>query len=402
MKRFHLEILPPDEDRHAEEMFDLIAKVFSPGPGYYGALGTLGDKYIRNGSYYDWKASRIGFINGRIVTHFGVWGYRMRIGASRVRVGGIGAVATHGHYRRLGLMAETTNASIQAMRDSDYDLSILFGIDNFYHKHGYARAWCSTTYSVRTGNLPADRSPFRISQFVPKHREDLADLYNREHATFTGTAVRPTYLVNRWPTQTGYLWRDGKGMVAGYVLVDRNEEKLRAIEACGDPGRILQVTGRLARRGGYREVHFSTIPHGSELCKRIRRGNSRMEVGNRLSGGPMVRIVNLVSTLTKMRREFSIRLRNSHLSNWNGKLTLADGREEATLAIEGSRVEVTAPQKTPHSIRGGNELASLLIGTDEPLETVESGRMRLSGEAKALVRVLFPNEHPVLSSRDGF
>jgi hypothetical protein len=63
---------------------------------------------------------------------------------------------------------------------------------------------------------------------------------------------------------------------------------------------------------------------------------------------------------------------------------------------------VCGPEKTKHSISGENEIASLLIGTDEPEETVEAGNMKLTGEAKTLVPVLFPNEHPVLHTRDDY
>jgi predicted N-acetyltransferase YhbS len=401
MKRMELEIRAPREKQDTEEMFDLIAKAFSRGPGYFGALEFLGEKYIRNGMY-DWDASRIGLIDGRMVTHFGVWGYTMRIGVSRVRVGGIGAVATHGHFRRLGLMADTTRASIDAMRELGYDLSILFGLDKFYHKYGYVRAWSSTVYVVRTADLPTEKPESRMTEFALGHRQDIADLYNREYSICTGTAVRPTYIRNRWSGMTGYLWKNGSREVKGYVVLNANEDRFDVVETCGDVDQILRAVAHLARRGGYREVRFPNLPYNSQVCKQIRRGNSRVEIGNRLSGGPMIRTIDLASTLTKMTDEFSRRLKGSLLSGWCGKLRIEDGREEAALAIDRSRVGVCGPEKTKHSISGGNEIASLLIGTDEPEETVEAGNMKLTGEAKTLVPVLFPNEHPVLHTRDDY
>ena len=62
----------------------------------------------------------------------------------------------------------------------------------------------------------------------------------------------------------------------------------------------------------------------------------------------------------------------------------------------------TLAAKTGHAIRGGEEIAQLLIGADEPEETVEAGHIRLTGDARDLAGVLFPNEYPFISWWDSF
>jgi len=42
------------------------------------------------------------------------------------------------------------------------------------------------------------------------------------------------------------------------------------------------------------------------------------------------------------------------------------------------------------------------MSTDEPGETVEADKIRLTGDAKQLVEVLLPNQHPMLGTIDGF
>lgn len=405
MKKNELQIISPDPTVHTDEMLDMCAKVFSPGSGYFAMHKWSRDSYVLN-SRYDWNASSIGLIDDRIVTHYGIWDYTMRIGAARVRVGGVGYVATHGDFRKRGLMSQTVQASIDRMREMNYDMSMLFGIGGFYERFGYVLAWSSVKYSFEIKDLPTDKPKHRISKFSPEPREDLDRLYNRENATRTGTAVKPTFLRNQHPDSwVGYLWKDRDGKVAGYVIVSHQRaDDMECIECCGDDAEILLVLATLARRWHCRNLHFSTLHYNHPLRKRIERMTCwerarHYAVGD---GGPMILTVNLKSTLIKMEKELSRRLKNSNLADWRGRLLVSDAREKVSLVIDRSQVRVAAPVKSKHKIIGGNELARLLIGSEEPAEVIEAGRMKLTGDAAALVEVLFPNQHPMLNKWDRY
>ena len=398
-----LVIIAPDRKKHHDEMFDLISKVFAHAGGYYPFLDYCLNGYI-DGSSYDWKNSRIGLVDGKIVTHYGVWDYQMRIGSARMRVGGIGVVATDAEYRKMGLMARTIDATLEAMRRDGYDFSMLFGISDFYHKFGYIRAWSHLAYIADVNDLPQEPPAALLAKFTPKHREDLAELYNRENAGFTGSAVRPTYWVNRNPKKwQGYLWTGKGGRPTGYVIVAVNPDNIECMEAVGDVEQVLRSMVVLARKSLRTTVRFAPgFPYQSELAKRLRRGNCRAEMRYHRCGGAMVRTVNLAQALQKMAGELSARLGRSHLAKWRGELGIADGREEANLKIAGGKATVVPPGATRHEVRGGDEIAQLLIGTDEPAEVMESAGTKLSGDASELVAVLFPNQHPTLAVWDRY
>jgi hypothetical protein len=57
---------------------------------------------------------------------------------------------------------------------------------------------------------------------------------------------------------------------------------------------------------------------------------------------------------------------------------------------------------TTNTIRGGNHVAQLLIGTGDPWEIAEAARMRVTGEARSLLPVLFPAQEPQLNAWDRF
>lgn len=402
-KSDELVLKAPHPRRDREALVDLVAKVHIVGGSYFSARDWCQAHYIGH-SNYDWATTRVGFIGDRMVTHYGVWGYQMRIGSARVRVGGIGAVTTHADYRKRGLMAQTTLAAIDAMRANGYDLSLLFGIDNFYLRFGYISAWPEITYIAKVEELPSARPDVRLRAFAPRHRQDLAELYNAENAVRTGTAVRPTFLSGAafHNTQQGFRWTDANGQTLGYVVCERAGQKLSHVDSAGDAVQRLRIIAMLARRWGCREAHLSALHHDDPLSKLLRRENCRAEVSYRRTGSAMVMVINLASALQQMAGELSRRLQASHLTDWRGPLLISSGREDVTLDIADRRVTVRLPGETPHAIRGKDEIAQLLIGSASPAEIAEASGTRLTGDAPALCAVLFPEQHPMLGAWDRF
>lgn len=397
-----LQLVAPDRLRDADPMIDLIATAFS-ARGFDEFRHYCQNGYIL-GSRYDWDASRIGLMDGRIVTHCGVWDYRMRAGGARLRVGGIGAVATDPEYRNRGLMGRTMDATHNAMRARGYDLAMLFGIRDFYHRYGYANAWAEREFFVDREHLPQSRPRGTRRRFTDLSREDVMRMFNRENAGLTGSAVRPTYgSGRRWDGQwLGYRWTDSRGRLAGYVFVTTKWGVLECCEMGGDVEEGLRVLNVLARRDNWSEVKFFGIHDESALGRWLRRSNSREIIHHWRSGGPMVRTVRLASCLRKLAGEMSRRLCDSPLAGWTGSLVIADARESVALDIRGGVVGVVPGVPSEHALSGGNEVAQLLIGSDDPDEIIDAGRMAVTGDARALVRVLFPNCQPMLAAWDRY
>ncbi len=400
------QMLAPNKRIHHDALIDLIAKVFSQ-EGYFTFRDYCRLAYIDN-SHYDWEASRIGLLDGQLVTHYGVWGYDMRIGSAQVRTGGIGAVATHSDYRKHGFMAHTIQASLQAMRVLGYDISILFGIDNFYHKFGYTRGWPERNYQVGVANLPAEPPLRRAQKFTPRRHAELETLYNREYAEFTGNAVRPTYrnygfFCHR--NLLGYRWNAEDGSPAGYVLYFHQGTRLNCIEAIGDPEQILRVLALAGKHLGCTELEFRTFPYQSGVARRLRQGICREIAEYRRNGGCMLCVINLPATLHKLREEFSRRLLASPFAAWCGELLIGGEQEQTLLAIDHGQVSVLpldAPAHASHAIHGGSAIARLLVGAEAPEAIVEEAGIELSGDAGRLLGTLFPNQYPNLSFFDRY
>jgi predicted N-acetyltransferase YhbS len=402
MSAEELQLVRPEPKRHAQAICDLKGKCF----GYDWNAVRRGPRWLRE-TNYDWDGSTIGLIDGEVVTHWGVYDYQMRIGSATVRTAGIGGVCTHGWMRKKGLMARTATAGIEVTRRAGYDMTVLFGIHDFYHRFGYVRAWTEQLYIVDAARLPKEPPAGKTRRMLKRDAEACDALYNRSRRGLTGTAVKPARRRQAGKDETALVW-PATGQIKGYLICSAHKGRLEHEESAGDPEQILRALGGLARRKGAHELRAWALHPDSALARTLRRGFCRLEHRYAKSGGAMIRTLSLASTLTKMCREFSARLTQSEIAGWKGGLLVADPRERVLLRLSDGKVRAGAVKKGRRSakpkatIRGGEEIAQLILGTDEPEEVCEAGRIRLSGDARGLARVLFPNRHPMLESRDRY
>ncbi len=388
---------PADPQRHLLAIAQIVSDAFAGGK----YVEEISQQYLAR-SHYDWTVTRLVWDGERLVHHWGVWGYHMRLDSVQVKVAGIGAVVTDETYRQRGLMHRAALDSFRAMADQGYDLTILRG--RHYAKYGYVRAWNYVTYRLTPAEIPQRDLQRSYEALGPDHMDQITAIYNRYYQPYTGTAVRPTYGMLQPGDMGAYGWFDDQGKLVGYVRAVPTEDKkaLQCLEATGDPDQGLAVLAGLFKQEAYEAMTFFTLPYHHPLSRLLRRGACLVENRYFFHTGWQVRIVNLSGILQKMLPLLDARLQRSALANWEGMLHLDAGEQHATLVVEEGRVRVTADEPGEHVVRGGTDLARFLIGSDEPEEIIQQADMTCTGRAVDLVRTLFPNLRPVISHFDEY
>ena len=212
----------------------------------------------------------------------------------------------------------------------------------------------------------------------------MDSIYNETHQAFSGTAVRPTYRLKSAEEMSAYGWFDENGKLTGYLRAQPPEdekENLQCLEAAGDPQQTLAVMSELFKQGEYKTMTFFTLPPQHPLLQLLRLRDCIVETRYFATSGWRVRIVNLQSTLEKIRPLLEARLEQSHLADWNGQLVLDAGEQKATLNIANGKIQVTETRSAEHCINGGAEIGRLLIGSDEPAEIIQQEKIICSGDA---------------------
>jgi predicted N-acetyltransferase YhbS len=390
-------VLPPAQNQHVDSLYILLDSVWQDGVAHYR------DHEIGN-SHYDWQVSRIAVSRAKVVSHWGVWGYEMRVGNARLNVGGVGSVATHSDYRRRGLMTRNGHASLAAMRRAGYDMTVLHGYTHDYKRFGYVRAWTYTRCEVETKDLPLQDTPPHPHAFNRTADAEADVLYNQTHAPFTGTAVRPTFQNLRLGNRQAFCWYGVEGQKIGYVWVEPQPEQkmVWCLEAVGQAGDILGVLRQLAQQFGCERIVFEALPYAHPVVVYLRGKTCQESAAYQEANGWMVLCLNLKKTLEKLIPEFSARLAASMFAAWQGDLLISDGAESVTLSIEHTKIRFTSAASSEHAlyVYAGNHIAQLLIGTYDPLTFIQNAPMQCSSEAEELVQTLFPRLHPSLGAWD--
>ena len=390
-----MDLIAPTSAEHFDPLVDLFARTFSP---YWTQVGYAREGYIGH-SPYDWEASRIGVVDGEIATHFGVWDYRMRIGGSLVRLAAIGAVATHEPHRKKGLMDRTARDCVDAMSEAGYDMSLLFGIPGFYQRFGYVCAFSQIRTTLKTKEVKAlDRAvPYEAVEGPAGDlvSGELAKLSNRDNEGVTGTFLRPTYRTNRMPEKfTVYRF------AGGYVVGGADGSTWQVADCAGDPETVVEVARLRATAEVCPEIDFVFLPPRSRLGEHLQTLTHRRIANRHAEGGPMMKIVNLRRAFEKIAPELGRRLGASPLRSYRGRLAVEGDAQRIVLGIDDGRVEVAADagdgarMRPDGTVAAGAGLARLVIGDGDPMRVCRQSGIGLSGDARDLLPVLFPDQEP--------
>ena len=387
----------PDASEHLLSIAQLAADAFAGGK----YVEQFCENYIGN-NHYDWNVSRVMMDSEKLIHHWGVWGHQTRVESITLKTAGIGAVVTHEDYRKQGLMHRAAQESFDAMKRDGYDLSILRG--RHYVKIGYARAWNYVNYRFTLDDISGLEIQKPYQSLAMERISEMNELYNQSHTSFTGTAIRPTYL-NKHPADIGvYAWFDENEKLEGYVRAFPAEDDpklFQCLEAAGDPQQGLAVLTELFKKSGCEKISCFTLPYHHPMTQYLRRGSCIVEDRYFDISGWRVKIINLQSTLMKLIPLFEKRLAQSQFANWNGSLHLDGGEHQATLNISKGKVDI-ANDASENIIHGGADIARFLIGSDEPDEIIRQADMKCDGLALPLIRALFPNLHPMMSHWDEY
>jgi predicted N-acetyltransferase YhbS len=385
-----MELRAPNPEREAGEIGELFSKTFGD---YWTRLDYCRDGYIQ-GAPYDWKASRVGVINGEIASHFGIWDLSMRVGTATVRVAGVGSVATVRRHRAKGLMTQTARASVDALGENGYDLSLLFGIRKFYRKFGYVTTFVDRTYVVGTRDVAPLDSPAKYESFNGDFAQP-AEQYNEENREVTGTFVRPTYTTNRRQKRWGAYSFDG-----GYVVAGRDGEALSVADCAGPPPVVLDVVRQIATGALCARIEFVFTPPRSRIGEYLQTISHTTRTSFAADGGPMIKVVNLRSLMEKLAPELSRRLASSAMRTYCGKLAVAGDGEAVGISIDSGtiagveRLDDGQADAAHTAIIAGEALGRLVIGDDDPSRICRQAGITVKGDALHMLPILFPDQEP--------
>ena len=345
--------------------------------------------------------------------------YQMRFGSAQLKMGGIEGVNTTEGHRNKGYSRRVMEATMAFMSENEFDVSMLFGIPNFYHKFGYATVIPETYVEFDTKDVPAAAPTYQVRKFQTEDAPKVIELYSANNAERTGTPLRTEIGWKEFTNRGGiipdpYVVLNEADEVIGYFVCNRDNTKIDAIDqSCtlfdiGYQDRTIfeTIVHFLAHSVNYPSAERirCAIPVDHPFAIFCRRYGCRTNIYTPKDHMGMIRIINQSSTLEKITSELEKRLqRSSELSQWSGKILISTDLGQDCLEIDqGSVVHTNNQTNTFHFEVPQDKLSQLMMGRRSIKDLAIESDVSVSEEIIPVLGTLFPLGHPHMWWSDRF
>jgi len=351
------------------------------------------------------------------VCHVIVIDYAMRIGTTVVRMAGIGGVYTERAHRKKGYMRRLYEDTVHYMITEGYDISMLFGIENFYTKFGYAVGLAGFECKVKTRDAEvAGETAAGTYNTRPIGDADMPavlDLYNANNATRVCSVVRTIEDFSEFHKGTWYgtppdtqLWEDANGKLLAYAIWDHYDKavKVAEIEAREDAifPTLLGVFAAQAVEKRCEDVQLF-IPPDHPFAEYVQRFGAEWKMVYPRHGSGMLRLLNQQPFFEKIAPELERRLALSRSAGYTGALTFQT--DLGTLALVINRGSIAVADGAREGLRlelSQDKLTQLAIGYRSARDVLNDPQVKTHGDVLPLLNVLFPKGQPYIWVADHF
>ena len=305
--------------------------------------------------------------------------YQMRFGSAYLKMGGIAGVGTKEEHRNKGYSRHVMEHTLAYMNENGFDVSMLFGIPNFYHKFGYATAIPETYVEFDTKDAQTTVPTYQIRKFETEDAPKIVDLYAANNAERTGTPLRTGIGWKEFTRRAGivpdpYVVLNEADAVIGYFVCNSDNTKIDAIDRnctlfdIGFQDRTIfeTIVHFLAHGVAYTSAERirCAVPADHPFAIFCRRYGCRTHTYTPKDHMGMMRIINQSSTLKKITGALEKRLqRDADLGQWSGKLLFSTDIGQDCFEIDRGNVAYTDSQANAfHLEMPQDKLIQLMMG----------------------------------------
>jgi predicted acetyltransferase len=351
---------------------------------------------------------RVRVADGRVISQLWIVDRIMRVGLAEWRMGGIAAVSTAPEARSQGHATALMQDALELMRRKGFDITVLHGIDHFYHRFGYAVVWPNSRLQIPLGEARELMSRYTTRPASPEDALAFARLYEQAWEHRPGALVRSESYW-RWLFQVQRSWwvaTDHRRMVCGYAAISDQRPgevtELVAADAEAAFALIGQVARQVSENLGLLQIFTSRDDPLVSWLRRVCHVTFIEETAPQ--GGWMARFIDLYSAFSKLSEELNARFLRSALRDWRGRVNLETELGTIALACRYGRLLVVELPPT-----GGftcripqDRLMQLVMGFRSPSDVAKDPDVSISDAAMPFLEVLFQPTAAGMAGLDWF
>jgi len=359
-----------------------------------------------------WAHVRRLWVGGKAVSRVGIVDRGMRVGSSVVRMGGVAGLWTEREHRMRGYARALMNDAVGYMGDRGYDVSMLFGIEGFYHRFGYAPCMAEHELNIPTKNAERAQGRYQVREFREGDTGDILQIYQENNRDRSCTILRAEEAWRGFRMEDdgyeplkAFVVEDG-GEVAAYAAFRERRDRLVVAEVGWRRedafGTLLREFSEIAIRMRSGSIHVH-LPAGHPFAEFCQAYGCEVSSWYPWNGDGMLRIIDLESLFRKIRAELGGRVRRSGLGDYSGSLTIETDLGAVTLEIDGGNVAVNPGGGGGSLLRLPQaRLAQLVVGYRSLRSLLLEPGVEARGDTQRLVDALFPRGEPYVWMSDRF
>ncbi|WCK55553.1 GNAT family N-acetyltransferase [Aneurinibacillus sp. Ricciae_BoGa-3] len=224
-------VRPIQSQTELTEVLDLLASIFPEERSFF-------ENRLAHDSSYLLDTTWVALADGKIASTAQIFPFEVRIQEAKIRVAGVGNVATLPEFRGKGLSKKILLQQVEWMKENGFPLSLLYTeIPGFYEKLG----WISVPVSVYRfarediADQTGQENEYKVRPFTKEDASAAAAIYNSFNEKRTGTRIRT---VGYWQDQL----RWGAGTDDHFLLATKEEKPAAYIRFYIDSNGTLHVS----------------------------------------------------------------------------------------------------------------------------------------------------------------
>lgn len=358
----------------------------------------------------DGALSRLGWWGDRVVGNVTVLRMPVRLGSVVLETAGIAGVCADPRARKQGIASALLREVLAASKQAGLCFSLLFGIDNFYHRFGFVPAWADHEMRLKPEELPGwPRWKARKAGKADVPR--MMAYYNRLYGGWDGSCVRNPAIFLRGKNNILLVLQGPRAGDWAYAILRtvqwEDRDHLWLIEAAGSgagwPDAVLCETARYARKVKKNSV-IVRMPIGHPVCRPLTFRNATSRVSYVRNGAAMGAVLDFAGLARTMAPEWCRRIGEAGLAVPREGLAIRFRDEHYRWRPERADGWTERLDRSPRRLdmEFDDALARLVMGYGEPEEIVRHYGMRIRPEILPIARAIFPARANAFSPLDHF
>ncbi|MEM2088606.1 MAG: GNAT family N-acetyltransferase [Thermoproteota archaeon] len=336
----------------------------------------------------------------------------MKVGKSFLKMGGLGGVGTLEEHRMKGYSRRVIEYSVEYMIKKGYDVSMLFGIPDYYIRWGYASTLPNCKITMPLRNAEKAKPGLHARPMVKEDADAILDIYELTNRRRTGPLKRHRGEWFKFRKGSGWgvladgtVFENESGRIVAYYASDRWPRVMRVTEVGAENISLYEHMLRhmcdtaFQKKAAELEIYVPFDHPFAELCKSL---GCTIGIDYPYASDGMGRIINLKPTFEKLVPVFEERLKDSCIRDLPSKISIKTDIGLIVLELSDSGVSLSETASADWVELPQWALMQLILGYRHPKTVLVDPAVKHEGRVEKALEVLFPVGNPHIWHADWF